>query len=63
MGEHLGTPVFQPLHDRAEFEAVSVVGGGSGLEWPCGADLSSLRIEAAGEPLKGDSVFLEASPA
>ena len=63
MREHLGTPVFQPLHNRTEFEAVSIVGGGSGVEWPCGADLSSLRIEATGEPLKGDSVFLEAAPA
>ncbi len=59
MRDHLKTPVFQPLRGRTEFEAVSIIGNGSGVEWPCGADLSSLRIEATGKRLKSDSVFLE----
>ena len=46
------SPAFQPLQDPEEFEAVRLVAGGGGIEWPCGADMSALAIEAAGTPVR-----------
>lgn len=42
---YLGSEVFAPLQDHAEFSAVH--NGGYFLEWPCGADLSADTIESS----------------
>lgn len=43
--------VFRELRDEEEFRRVRPVGGGGGIGWPSGADLSRDTAYAAGEPV------------